>query len=194
MVSEGGTYTAEYYPVYSVTIKGYVIDQGEENIYVWKDENWEDSISTPYEFTGLYGTHTFWVQSSYASGAFKQWSTGETSQTLTVTQGGTYTAQYYKPDLWSRDFPTQPNRDRRPVNNISQSYCMSMGYVGNVVWSYVRCPADRSVDANFDPKVVHPNNPNADTSTVIVSTTTQSEPGTYMLYLEGAAMDAHCPS
>jgi len=54
--------------------------------------------STPYTFTGLIGTHTFTVPSTDARGyPFDRWSTGELSTTITVTQGGTYTAQYRPP-------------------------------------------------------------------------------------------------
>ena len=54
--------------------------------------------STPHTFTGLSGTHTFTVPSTDTNGRpFSNWYTGETSTTITVTQGGTYTARYGLP-------------------------------------------------------------------------------------------------
>ena len=56
--------------------------------------------STPHTFTGLSGTHTFTVPSTDVNGnAFSNWFTGETSPTITVTQGGTYTARYGLPSV-----------------------------------------------------------------------------------------------
>jgi hypothetical protein len=52
--------------------------------------------STPHNFTGLTGTHTFTVPGTDVYGyPFKNWTTGETSPTITVSADGTYTAQYY---------------------------------------------------------------------------------------------------
>jgi len=51
--------------------------------------------TTPHTFTNLTGTHTFIVPNTDPNGhPFKQWNTGETSTTITVTTGGTYTAYY----------------------------------------------------------------------------------------------------
>ena len=63
-------------------------------------------FSTPHTFTGLSGTHTFTVPGTDVDGrAFGSWDTGETSTTLTVTSGGTHTAQYaaYSAIIWSWD-------------------------------------------------------------------------------------------
>jgi hypothetical protein len=55
--------------------------------------------STPYTFTGLSGAHTFTVPSTDVDGrAFSNWFSGETTTTITVTQGGTYTARYGLPN------------------------------------------------------------------------------------------------
>jgi len=52
-------------------------------------------FNTPHTFTGITGTHTFTVPDIDPSDhPFKQWSTGETSTTITVTTAGTYTAYY----------------------------------------------------------------------------------------------------
>ncbi len=50
---------------------------------------------TPHAFTNLVGSHTFTVPQQDSSGhSFINWSTGQTSTTITVTQTGTYTAYY----------------------------------------------------------------------------------------------------
>jgi hypothetical protein len=55
-------------------------------------------FNTPHNFTGLTTPHTFTVPTIDAWGnPFKQWFTGETNSTITVTAHGTYTAQYYAP-------------------------------------------------------------------------------------------------
>jgi len=55
-------------------------------------------FNTPHNFTDLTTSHTFTVPDVDAWGnPFKQWFTGETSSTITVTADGTYTAQYYAP-------------------------------------------------------------------------------------------------
>jgi hypothetical protein len=55
-------------------------------------------LSTPHTFTGLDGSHTFTVPIADIEGhLFSQWSTGQTSMTITVSSGGTYTAYYSAP-------------------------------------------------------------------------------------------------
>jgi outer membrane protein assembly factor BamB len=50
---------------------------------------------TPYELTGLTGTHTFTVPAADASNdAFLDWGNGERTRTITVSSGGVYTAYY----------------------------------------------------------------------------------------------------
>jgi len=52
-------------------------------------------FNTSHTFTDLTGTHTFTVPSIDPQGhSFKQWSTGETNTTITITSAGTYTAYY----------------------------------------------------------------------------------------------------
>jgi hypothetical protein len=54
--------------------------------------------NTPHMFTGLTETHTFTVPDTDPGGhSFKQWSTGSTSTTITITSAGTYTAYYGTP-------------------------------------------------------------------------------------------------
>jgi hypothetical protein len=80
---------------YSATINAYC---NTERAYVVRPITKDGSptgYSTPYTFTGLTGTHTFTVPSTDAMGhPFKQWSTGSTSTTITVSSAGTYTAYY----------------------------------------------------------------------------------------------------
>jgi parallel beta-helix repeat protein len=55
-------------------------------------------LSTPHTFSGLDGSHTFTVPIADIEGhLFSQWSTGQTSMTITVSSGGTYTAYYSAP-------------------------------------------------------------------------------------------------
>jgi len=51
--------------------------------------------NTPHTFTGLTGSHTFTVPNIDIEGdPFNRWSTGNTSTTITVSSGGTYTAYF----------------------------------------------------------------------------------------------------
>lgn len=53
-------------------------------------------FSTPHTFKNLVGTHSFKVPDADVYGTlFGNWTTGEKSTTITVSSGGTYTAQYY---------------------------------------------------------------------------------------------------
>jgi hypothetical protein len=72
-----------------------------DSVIGWLDEPiWMDGgatgFTTPHTFTGLTGTHIFSVPSTNKYGSpFTEWDTGETSISLTVTSGATYTARYY---------------------------------------------------------------------------------------------------
>ena len=58
-------------------------------------DGWPTGHTSPHTFAVLTGSHTFTVPSTDANGhPFKQWSTGETSTTVTVASSGTYTAYY----------------------------------------------------------------------------------------------------
>jgi len=80
---------------YVVTIRAYCYT---ESTYVSVSITMDGiptGYTTPYTFTGLTGTHTFTVPNTDAnSHPFKQWSTGNTSTTITVSSGGTYIAYY----------------------------------------------------------------------------------------------------
>jgi outer membrane protein assembly factor BamB len=93
-VSSGGTYTA-YYASYDVTINAHSNTEGADVTVSLAMDGSPTGYDTPHTFTNLTGTHTFEVQSTDPSGhPFVQWSTGETTSTLTVRFAGTYTAYY----------------------------------------------------------------------------------------------------
>jgi hypothetical protein len=85
---------------YDVTIKAYCYT---EDTYVSVSITMDGTptgFNTPYVFTDLNGTHTFTVPGNDPNGhPFKQWNTGETSTTITVSSARTYTAYYYKRDV-----------------------------------------------------------------------------------------------
>ncbi len=188
VVSEGGTYTAQYYEMYSVTIWSFILYDGWVTGVPIIMDGVSTGYSTNHEFTNLYGEHTFTVPSVFSASKFHQWDTGETSTSITVNSAGIHTAQYQHPDFGLAYGPIS----RTVTAGQSTTYEITAtpgGYVGNVVWTYYGV-VPNGFDVNFVPKAVDPNNPNADTSTVIVSTTTESEPGTYKLYIRGSAIDA----
>lgn len=82
-------------PSYNVTIEAVCDTDGIRlPVSITMDGN-PTGYNTPHTFTGLTGTHTFTVPSTDSRGhPFRQWSTGSTSTTITVTSGGTYTAHY----------------------------------------------------------------------------------------------------
>ncbi|MFB3888734.1 MAG: OmpL47-type beta-barrel domain-containing protein [Candidatus Bathyarchaeia archaeon] len=95
------TATASYVvqPTYSATIKAHCNDEAiDVNVAITKDGS-PSGYNTPCTFSGLTGTHTFTVPATDSNGhPFKQWTTGETTTTITVAPaGGTYTAIYESP-------------------------------------------------------------------------------------------------
>jgi hypothetical protein len=100
-VSEAGTYTARYYQIYSAKIDAFDTYSQEYLIGVMIDMDGTYSgwvTGQGHEFTGLHGTHTFTLPKIDMTYTFSQWNTGETSTTITVTSGGTYTGLYYSPE------------------------------------------------------------------------------------------------
>jgi hypothetical protein len=89
---------------YSATINAYCnTEAAYVSVPITKDGS-PTGYNTPYTFTLLTGTHTFTVPSKDGTGHhFKQWSTGSTSTTITVSSAGTYTAYYETPsfDIWT---------------------------------------------------------------------------------------------
>ena len=81
-------------PAYSVTIEAHCNTEGTSvNVGITVD-GLSTGLSTPHTFV-LNGSHTFNVPSADVLGhTFSQWSTGQTSTTITVSSGGTYTAYY----------------------------------------------------------------------------------------------------
>jgi len=83
---------------YDVTINAHCDTEGVDISVPITMDGSPTGYNTPHTFTGLTGTHTFTVPNTDPSGhPFKQWSTGETSTTITVNTGGTYTAYYETP-------------------------------------------------------------------------------------------------
>jgi hypothetical protein len=94
-VSSGGTYTAQYWVPYSVTIQAWDNDAGWQTLPIQMD-GMDTGDSTPYTFT-VTGTNTFTVPGTDAKDTpLTHWDTGETTPTITVSSAGTYTAQYYQ--------------------------------------------------------------------------------------------------
>jgi hypothetical protein len=90
-------FTQIYAPMlpYDATINAHCITENADvNVQIAMDGS-PTGYTTPYTFVGLTGTHTFTVPNTDASGhPFRQWNTGETITTITVTSGGTYLAWF----------------------------------------------------------------------------------------------------
>ena len=85
---------------YDVTIAAHCITECNDVGVAITEDGAPTGWNTPYTFRGLTVTHTFTVLGTDASGhSFKQWGTGETSTTITVSSGGTYTAYYRTPPV-----------------------------------------------------------------------------------------------
>jgi hypothetical protein len=98
-VSSNGTYTAYYQAptptTYSATISAHCNTEGSDVSVATAEDGSSTGSYTPHTFAELTGSHTFTVPSADASGhPFQQWSTGQTSTTIIVTSGGTFTAYY----------------------------------------------------------------------------------------------------
>jgi hypothetical protein len=93
---QNGHYEIASAPVpYDAIIDAYCYTEaGAVSVSITKD-GLPTGYNTPHSFLGLMGTHTFTVSASDLSGhMFMNWSTGETSTTVTVGSGGTFTAHY----------------------------------------------------------------------------------------------------
>jgi len=88
--------TVTVYAEYSVTIIAHCNTEGQDVSVGLKCSIYPDMLFlTPRTFSWCSGTTTFTVDDFDPSGhLFKQWNTGETNSTITVTSGGTYTAYY----------------------------------------------------------------------------------------------------
>jgi hypothetical protein len=80
---------------YNVTINAHCLTEGVDvNVSVALDGS-PTGLTTPCTFTELIGAHTFTVSSTDPDGHFFiNWTTGETTSTITVSAGGTFTAYY----------------------------------------------------------------------------------------------------
>jgi hypothetical protein len=80
---------------YDVTINAHCITEGADVKVQIAMNGSPTGYTTPYTFTALNGTHTFTVSDNDTGGdPFKQWSSGQTGTTITVSLGGTYVAYY----------------------------------------------------------------------------------------------------
>jgi outer membrane protein assembly factor BamB len=93
--SRGGKVYALGPPPYSFTVKAHDITKGTDvSVQITMDGS-PTGYTTPHTFTGLMGPQTITVPNTDPNGyPFKQWATGETSTTITVTSNGTDTAYY----------------------------------------------------------------------------------------------------
>jgi len=108
---------------YDVTIAAHCITEGKAASVTITEDGTPTGSNTPHTFKGLAGTHTFTVPGTDASGhSFKQWGTGETSTTITVSSGGTYTAYYRTPPV--HDVAVTDIRPSKTV--VGQSYSQNM--------------------------------------------------------------------
>ena len=108
---------------YDVTIAAHCITEGKDVSVAITEDGAPTGSNTPYTFTGLTGTHTFTVPGTDASGhPFKQWDTGETSTTITVSSRGTYKAYYRTPPVHA----VAVNNIRPSKTVVGQSYSQNI--------------------------------------------------------------------
>src|SRR5271157_43453 len=80
---------------YDVTISAHCNTEGTDVNVATTEDGASTGFETPHTFIALAGTHTFTVPNNDANGhPFKNWNTGQTATTLTVSSGGTYIAYY----------------------------------------------------------------------------------------------------
>ena len=91
-------------PTYDAIINAHCnTENADVSLSITKDGS-PAGFNTPHTFTALTGTHTFALPSTDEAGhPFKQWSTGQTTPTLTVSSGGTFTALYEAPPVEGPD-------------------------------------------------------------------------------------------
>ena len=91
------------YEVYDATIQAYCYTCDAKGAPVSVSIAMDGSptgYETPHTFADIAGTHTFTVPDTCPSGhAFKQWHTGDTSTTITVSSAGTYIACYQSAEI-----------------------------------------------------------------------------------------------
>jgi len=81
--------------IYNITVKAHCYTENVDlSVNITMDGS-STGYTTPHNFTNLIETHNFTIPNTDPSGhLFKQWNTDETSTTITVTTGGTYTGYY----------------------------------------------------------------------------------------------------
>jgi hypothetical protein len=84
-----------WHATYSATITAHDNTKGSDVSVAITEDGASTGFSTPHTFTGLAGTLNFSVPSADSSGnPFLDWNTSQTTTTITVSSGGTYTAYY----------------------------------------------------------------------------------------------------
>jgi hypothetical protein len=87
-------------PTHDVTIGAHCITEAADVSVPITMDGAPTGYNTPHVFSGLTSSHTFAVPATDPGGhPFVQWSTGETSTTITVSANGTYVA-YYRSDTY----------------------------------------------------------------------------------------------
>jgi parallel beta-helix repeat protein len=126
-------------PTYFVTINAHCNTEGIDVVVPIAEDGSATGYTTPHTFNGLSGSHNFTVPSSdNASHPFLQWSTNQTSATITVSSNGTYTA-YYRANLPDLEIYRLVYMYQPP---LTQHSGMVNGYV------YVRNNGDKSETGN----------------------------------------------
>jgi outer membrane protein assembly factor BamB len=145
VVSGAGTVTIVYKvippPTYSATVNAHCnTEDTDKNVSIEMDGS-STGYTTPHTFTDLTGTHTFTVPNTDPNGhPFKNWNTGETSSTITVSYAGTHIA-YYEATLQTY-VPEGANVTVSPTNDIRLTFAnvTAAGYVTVNKTSTVQAP------------------------------------------------------
>jgi len=119
-----GTYTEA--TAYDVIVKAHCNTEDEDISVGITMDDLLTGYNTPHTFTGLTGTHTFTVPNKDPSDhPFKKWNTGETSTTIPVSSGGTYTAYYQIPRVGGIVIPVDKFALLAPYIGLTSTIAMA---------------------------------------------------------------------
>jgi hypothetical protein len=179
---------------YSVTIVAHDNTAGTDVSVGITEDGSSTGFNTPHTFTGLTGSHTVAVPSTDANGnPFTQWSTGQTSPTITVSAGVTYTAYYQAaPPTYNVTIAAHDNTAGSDVSVGITEDGSSTGF--NTPHTFTGLSAAHTFAV---PNTDASGNPFLNWSTGATTTTiTVSSSGTYTAYYQASAYDvtiiAHC--
>jgi hypothetical protein len=176
---------------YNVTINAHCLTEGVDvNVSVALDGS-PTGLTTPCTFTELIGTHTFTVSSTDPDGHFFiNWTTGETTSTITVSAGGTFTAYYEEGPLSiiiSPDTATlglfQSQSFNSTVSGGTSPYSYQW-YLNNAPIPGATNPAWTFVPKSAGPYTVYVNVTDND-GTQTTSNTVCAQANAYVVFLEG---------